>query len=1032
MIPVGGGEPRQLTFHNDVGPLPPRGGVDNRVLGWTPDSENVVFLAHRLAWSNRLEVPYVVPVAGGMEHPLGPPRGGGGMLSPDGKTLVYTPKAREFRTWKRYHGGNAQDVWTFDLTDDRAHQLTDYDGTDNQPVWVGDTVYFTSDRAEGTLNLFAISPTAATGSAPRQVTHHKIWDVLWPSAGTERIVYQAGGWIWRYDPAMDQTMRVPIKVYGDFKGLVPRFADVSGNIDSAGISPSGARALFGARGDLYTVPAKKGEIRDLTRSQGVRERDPAWSPDGRQVAYWSDRTGEYELYVRPADGSGEERRVTTDGSEDPTWRYAPRWSPDGSKIAFGDREARLRIVDLASGALTDADRGRFSDITDYQWSPDNRWLTYTKVGSGQLPSVWVYSLDKGASYQLTGDDTAESEPTWDPKGRYLYFVSDRDYNLTFSSFEFAYVYTHPARVYVGLLTDKTPALFLPESDEEKPAETPPEGTSDAADKKGAKKGAEAKKATLHKASEAKGAPGRIEIDTTGFESRIRALPGGPDDYRGLAAVDSGVLYMEGMGPEAKLQLFDLDSREANTVLEGVQGFELAAGGKKLLYRAGGGSHATWGIADVRPGQKVADGKLDLSHLTMRIDPGAEWHEELVDAWRIWRDWYYDPKMNGLDWKAIRAKYEPLVDYVADRHDLDFIFGEMGGELSSGHVYVQPSDDEQLDRREGGLLGAEIAADPSGYFEITKIYPGQNWQEDYRSPLTEPGVHVAVGDLILAVDGVSTKTVKNFYQLLQDKADQVVTLKVAPPSGQGAAGKDAHDERVRTITHDTGLRYLDAVEAKRRYVEKASGGKIGYIHVEDTAVEGTRELYQGFYAQATKDALIIDDRYNGGGFIPNGLIDLLERPLMSYWARRDVQPFTTPGFVHRGPQAMLTNGYAGSGGDAFPYYFREQGLGPLIGTATWGGLIGLSGGPSLADGGSITAPSFRFLSPSGAWAVEGVGVKPDIKVVDRPDLEAKGIDPTLDKAIEVLMKKLEENPPKPLAVPTPPATAPKPESNSSGR
>ncbi len=359
--------------------------------------------------------------------------------------------------------------------------------------------------------------------------------------------------------------------------------------------------------------------------------------------------------------------------------------------------------------------------------------------------------------------------------------------------------------------------------------------------------------------------------------------------------------------------------------------------------------------------------------------------------------------------------------MAHRSDLDFIFGEMGGELSSGHVYVQPSDDWQVERHEGGLLGAEIAADPSGYFRVTKIFPGQNWQDDYRSPLTEPGVHVAPGDLILAVDGVSTKTVQNFYELLEDKADRVVTLRVA----SDASGAGAHDERVETVAHETNLRYLDAVDAKRRYVERASGGRIGYIHLENTAVEGTRELYQGFYAQSTRDALILDDRYNGGGFIPFGMIELLERPLLSYWARRDVEPFTTPGFVHRGPKAVLTNGYAGSGGDAFPYYFREQGLGPVIGTTTWGGLIGLSGGPDLADGGGITAPSFRFVTPSGVWAVEGVGVEPDVEVVDRPDLEAKGIDPTLDKAIEVLEKTLQENPPKPLAVPTPPATARKP-------
>jgi len=1002
VISIDGGQPRQITFRNDVGPLPARGGVDNRVIDWTPDGERIVYLPHRAPWSERIGVPYTVPAAGGMEEPLGPPRGGGGMLSPDGGKLVYTRITREFRTWKRYHGGQAQDVWIYDFSGPSARRLTDYDGTDNQPVWIGDTIYFASDRVDGKLNLFALPADAPEGAAPRQVTHHDTWDVLWVSAGSDAVVYEAGGWIWRFDPATETTAPVPIRVFGDFKGTLPHIMNVKDDIEGGDVSPSGARALFAARGDLFTVPAEHGSIRNLTRSQGVRERDPAWSPDGTRVAYWSDRTGEYELYVRSADGSGTERRVTTDGADEPTWRYGAVWSPDSTKLAYGDRKARLRVIDVASGEISDVDRDPNNDITDYTWSPDGRWLAYSKTGDNNLSSIWVASLDDGSTHRLTGAGTNDVQPAWDPKGRYLYFLSNRDYNLTFSGYEFDFLYTDPTRVYVGLLTDDAPPLFLPKDDEE-PAGGAEEATANGGQDQMAKKDGDGKEEV------------KVAVEPEGFDQRVRAIPGDPGNYGALSGVAAGVLYIEGQGPGAKLQLFDLDAQEEKTILEGVGGYQLAAGGEKVGYVAFGPGGQTYGIAPIQPGQKVDATQVDLSSLELEIDPRAEWHQEYVDAWRILRDWFYSAGMNGVDWQDKREQYEPLVDFLAHRSDLDYILGELGGELSAGHVYVQPNDDWQVPRQENALLGADLAADPSGYFRVEKIFPGENWHDDFRSPLTEPGVDVHEGDLILAIDGVSTKGVDNVFRLLQAKGDQMVSLEVA----SDASGDDSHVERVRPITRETNLRYLDWVRSRQEYVAKKSNGRIGYIHLPNTAVEGSRELWKGFYAQANKDALILDDRYNGGGFIPFGMIQLLERPLMSYWARRNVSPFTTPGFVSRGPKVMLTNGNAGSGGDALPFYFRQQNLGPVIGTRTWGGLIGVSGNPGLVDGGLMTAPAFRFITPEGMFAVEGKGVAPDIEVIDRPDLVAQGIDPSLDKAIEVLLQKLEENPPKPLVVPEPP-------------
>jgi tricorn protease len=984
VIPVDGGEPRQLTFYNDVGELAPRGGIDNQVLDWTPDGTGVLFLAHRLPWGDRMRRHHVVPFVGGMEQPLPMPEGSGGMFSPDGRHVVYTPISREYRTWKRYRGGRAQDVWTFDLENLTARQITDHEATDNLPVWVGDKIYFTSDR-EWTLNLY--SWDTATGELEK-VTNHDTWDVLWPSAGRDRIVYEAGGYIWRYDPATRENLRVPIRVQGDFGNRVPYFRDAKDDIQSSSISPTGTRAVIEARGEIFTAPVEKGEIRNLTRTPGVREHSPAWSPDGRTIAYLSDRSGEYEIYLRNADGSGEERPLTSNGT---IWRWAPRWSPDGRRIAFGDRDAKLRILDVASGAITDVDTGRFSDITNYQWSPDSRWLTWTNQGANTLPSVWVYSLDRRTKHRLTGEETAEASPLFDPRGRYIYFLSNRDFNLAFSGFEFTFVYTDPTRVYVGILQKDGPALFLPESDEE-PVEMPdtPEPAPPAP---------------------APAAPVRVEIDFDGFEQRVRAIPGPPGNYANLAANAKGVFYTRGTGAEAAVRFFDLDAAKEETIIPAGVSFELSRNGEKLLYRQG----TNLGIVPATPGQKIGDGKIAVERLQTRVVPDLEWRQQFVDAWRILRDFFYDPGMHGMDWDAMRAKYQELVPHIAHRTDLDYILGELGGELNAGHVYVQTNDEWQIERREGGLLGAEIEADPSGYFRITKIFPGENWHTNFRSPLTEPGVNVNEGDYILAVDGVSTRGVANFYELMQNKGDRIVSLLVSStPSTQGA-----HTEKIRPIIKETNLRYLDWVESRRRYVDEKSGGRIGYMHLPNTAVEGNRELFRNFYPQANKPALVIDVRYNGGGFIPDTMIGLLERPILSYWVRRNIEPFATPGFAHTGPKVTLINGYSSSGGDAFPYYFRQRGLGPLIGTRTWGGLIGISGNPSLMDGGQVLVPTFRFLDPEGFWAVEGEGVSPDIEVVDRPDLVIRGVDPSLDKAIEVLLDELERNPPPELIIPPAP-------------
>ncbi len=978
VIPVEGGTPRQLTYYNDVGPMPPRGGFDNRILGWTPDGENVVFRANRLPWGVRLGRPYQVSVNGGMETPLAIPEIGGGDLSPDGSLVAFTPMEREFRTWKRYRGGRAQDVWIYDLATNTAEQITDDPATDNQPVWLDDTIYFNSDR-DWKLNLYAYDP--ATGDTER-VTSHEEFDVLWPSGGPGGVVYENGGYIYRFDPASGASSRLPIRVAGDLPFTSPFVRDVSGNIESAEISPSGARALFSARGEIWTVPAENGRVRNLTRTQGVREMSPAWSPDGRWVAYLSDATGEYELYVRSRDGSGEERRVTTDGD---VWRFAPIWSPDSEKLAFGDKNQRLQYVEVESGRIVDVDRSETNDIASYTWSPDSRWIAYTKTGETRMRVIWVYSLATAEARALTDPMVTSYAPAFDPDGRYVYFLSNRDMNLTFSGWEFAYVYTGPTRLYVGTVHPDIERPFQPTSDDEEP---------DAAGEE-------------ENGEEENGDEGDVpfRFQVAGFESRVVAVPGPSGSYSGAEATSEGPLYLysaTGANGSPDLKRYLLEDEKEETILEGVGFFNVSRDGKKVLYS----EHGRWGMAEVAPNQKTGEDMLELEGMEVLVDPIAEWAQIYRDAWRIMRDWFYDPGMHGLDWSALGARYEQLVPHVAHRGDLDYILGELGGELNAGHLYVNWGDIPVVERHDGGLIGAELTADESGRYRITKIFPGENWHPAFRSPLTEPGVDVNEGDYLLAIDGHELTTAENPYRWLQNKAGRPVTLTVSDrPSMEGA-----RNARVRPIARETNLRYLDWVQDRRRRVAEASGGRIGYIHLPNTAVEGNRELFKNFYPRTDFDALIIDDRYNGGGFIPDRMIELLDRPVLAYWARRGIEPMRTPGFVHDGPKAMLINGLAASGGDALPYFFRERGLGPLIGTRTWGGLIGLSGNPGLADGGSVSVPRFRFYDTAGQWVVEGLGVGPDIEVVDRPDDVAAGRDPSLERAIEVLLEQLRANPP----------------------
>ncbi|MEM9304159.1 MAG: PDZ domain-containing protein [Pseudomonadota bacterium] len=979
VMPTAGGEPKQLTWYNDVGPMPPRGGFDYRVLDWTPDGENVLVRANRLPWGVRMGQFYLVPADGGTETPLAIPEGGGGMFSPDGKKVVYTPIDREFRTWKRYRGGRAQDVWVYDLEADNSRQLTTSPATDNQPLWVGDAIFYTSDR-DYTLNLFR----HIDNGAPVAVTDHDDFDVLWPSAGPDAIVYQSGGWLHRFDPTSGESRKLSITVTGDRPHRMPHVVEVAEFVQTANVSPDGKRAVLSGRGEVFTVPAKEGPIRNITRTGSEREINATWSPDGSQIAYLSDATGEYELWVRPQDGRGEARQITDDGS---VWRYPPAWSPDGTMLLFGDTAQRLNVAEVESGRVRVLDSSRHNDINDYAWGPDSRHVAYIRDNAQGMCSVWIHDLDEGESTQVTGDETAEGSPAFDPEGRYLYFLSSRDYDLSFSSIEFDYQVMNSVRVYAAQLNAEAPALHRPESDEVAVSNSEGGDENDDDDE----------------------GETDLAIDYAGIEARTVALQSGGGVYRSVSANASGVFYLAGQGPATALKYFDIESEEEKTVLEGIAVYTLAAKGGHVLFRKG----QDWGIAEAKPDQDAGKGHLDLADLELRVDPAEEWGQMYVDGWRILRDWFYDPGMHGMDWDAVHEKYEPLVGHVAHRSDLDFIFGEIAGEMNAGHIYVQNGDQPSVERRNGGLLGAEIEP-ADGFFRIAKVFGGEPWHAMFRSPLAEPGVDVSAGDYILAVDGVSTSGVDNFYRLLENRGGDVVTLTV----NDRARERGARDVMVRTVTSETSLRYLDWINDRRKRVDELSGGRIGYVHLPNTATDGNRELFKRFLPQVGKDALIIDARYNGGGFIPDRMIEVVSRKPLNYWKRRGLDPQATPAFSHDGPKATLINGYSSSGGDAFPYYFRKLGLGPLIGTRSWGGLIGISGNPMLVDGGGILASTFRFLDTDGNWAVENEGVAPDIEVVDRPERVAAGEDPTLERAVAYLLEQLEADPPE--AVVAPPA------------
>ncbi|HUV35745.1 MAG TPA: PDZ domain-containing protein [Patescibacteria group bacterium] len=970
-VPYEGGVPERLTFYPDVGTMPPRGGYDYIVMDWTPDGAKILVRANRTPYGQRVGRYFLIdPSSEGLEEPLQIPEGGPATFSPDGRRLAYDIKSREFRTWKRYRAGRAQDVWIYDLDKNTIKRITEFEGTDNFPLWIGNAIYFTSDR-ERILNLYRYDIDSGDIG---KVTDFD-YDVLWPSRGGDRIVFECGGYLYCHDAATGETTTIEVTLGSDKPSARPAYKNVKQNIESFAISPSGARAVFSARGDLFTLPAEHGVTRNITKTDGVREMDVEWSPDGKYLSYLSEEGGDhYEIYIRPQGGDGEPKQLTR-GSD--SWIIHPVWSPDSKRIAYSDKKNRLWMLDVEGGRTTEVDQCLYASIDNYSFSPDSRWVCYTKDAENRMTSIWVYDTAEKKRMKLTTDFTNDLEPVFSRDGQYLFFISGRDFNYPDRRFE--------QRVFVGTLLKDTASPLKPLNDEET-------SKDDGEDKKGKKKGDEESKNGKEEE-----APAIESIDADGFAGRIVGLPIDPDRYHGLSAVKGGVVYIN---EKRELVKFDLEKREPKTIMEDVNNYQIAADGEKFIYRSGD----TYGIADLAPEQSKGAGALDFAGMEMRIDPRSEWRQIYFDAWRIMRDWFYDPEMHKVDWEAMRDRYSVLLPHVAHRTDLDFILGELIGELNAGHTYVQPGDAPRVDRVPVGLLGCEFEAGER-YYRIAKIFPGRNWHEAERSPLTEPGINITAGTYLIAVDGVEVTTEHSPYRFLENRSGVQVVLTVNDkPTKSGA-----RDVTVTPVESELSLRYLDWVSRNRAIVDELSGGRVGYIHVPNTWYDGYREFFKAFQPLMTKEALIIDERYNGGGHSPFEMVQILGNRIYSYWAVRNTELIPSPFPVHEGPKVMLINGLSSSGGDAFPYYFKEMKVGPLMGERTWGGLIGYGYSPRFVDGGGFAVPGFAFLNARGEWDVEAVGVAPDIPVFDDPTLIQQGREPMLERAVEYLLGELEKHP-----------------------
>jgi tricorn protease len=1000
VMPAAGGEPRRLTWH----PAP------DVVVGWTPDSKKVLFSSGRDRYADFARL-YTVPLEGGWPEVLPMWRGEAAWFSPDAKRIAYVPNEKWQTSWKRYKGGQTTPIYIVQMSDLKLEKVPRENSNDSNPVWFGDTVYFLSDR-NGAVTLFAYDTKT---KAVKEVLVNKGLDLKSLSGGPDALVYEQFGGIYLFDPGSGTSKRIGIHISGDLPATRPHYEKVADKIENAGISPTGARAVFEARGEILTVPAEKGDVRNLTHTTGIVERDPAWSPDGKSVAYFSDESGEYALHIVDQSGFAAVKKVSL--GLPPSFFYGPTWSPDSKKIAYTDKRLNFWYVDVEKGASVRVDSDRFEDPSvalAVAWSPDSKWLTYSKFLENHLRSVFVYSLETRKVSQITEGLGDARYPVFDKGGKEIFFAASTDLGLSSAWLDLS-SYQHPVlrNVYVVVLKKGDKSPVEPESDEEKAGEKKDQENKEAADKNKdgdkAKNGDKARDLDKKEGDkDKKDEPAKTVIDLDGIEQRIVALPIKPANYIGLDAGKEGTLFLTELPDVPRFQpmtpstvtKFELKTRKTEPFLSGVNGFTVSANGEKVLYRQG----PAWFIAATAAAPKPGEGGLKLDAIEVLVDPRVEWNQMYHEVWRIERDFLYDPGHHGLDLVAAEKKYQPYLKGLGGRADLNYLFDEMLGEITIGHMFIRGGDVPQAPKVKGGLLGADYKIE-NGRYRFARIFSGESWNPDLRAPLTQPGVDVKTGDYLLEVNGVDVRPPEDVNKFLENTADQQVRIKVGADQG----GKDAREVIVVPVASEFGLRNRAWEEDNRRKVDELSGGKIAYVHVPDTNVGGYLNFNRFYFAQVGKQAAIIDERYNHGGQIADSIIDELERPLRNCATTREGEKFCSPLAQIYGPKTMIINEMSGSGGDALPWMFKQDKVGPLVGTRTWGGLVGIWNYPSLMDGGGVTAPRGAIYGLHGDWEVENRGIAPDIEVENDPASVAAGHDAQLEKAVQVTLDALKKNP-----------------------
>jgi len=982
LMPATGGEPQRLTYTATLSrdDISDRMGPNNIIMAWTKDGKNIIYRSRKQSFNAFVGQLFSVSTNGGLSEQLPLPAGGFCSYSPDGKKLAYNRVFREFRTWKYYKGGMADDIWIYDFETKKVDNITNNEHQDIQPMWVGNEIYFLSDR-DRIMNLFVYNTST---KEIKKVTNFTDYDIKFPSFDNNRIVFENAGYIYVFDIKTQKAEKLNIVIANDFSNSRNELVDASQYINTSDISPDGARLVIGARGDIFSVPVKDGITRNLTLSSGIHDRNGTWSPDGKYIAYISDATGEFEIYIVAQNGVEKPIQLTKNAD---TYKYNILWSPDSKKILWSDKMLRLQYINIETKEITIVKKSEKWEISQYSWSPDSKWVTYSDSKDVDLNVIYLYNMDTKVSTPVTDDWYDSDQPVFSNDGKYLLFTSKRDFNPIYSDVEWNYAYKDLTKIYLITLSNSTVSPFAPENNEV--------DLSKLSDKKIDDKANTSKDKTNKDLNK----DNSIKIDLDGIKNRIAVLPVNTGNYYGITAVDDKIYYLyNALGNSTSLKLYNLKDKKEITLGQ-YYSYSISENYKKMLIRKSGKYY----VIDLPSNEIKLENSVDLTNMKVWVNKKEEWKQIYDESWRQMRDFFYDPNMHGVDWKKIHDKYAILVPFVNNRNDLNYLIGEMIGELNVGHAYTGGGDKPAPTRINLGLLGAKLSRHSSGYYKIDKILKGENWSDELRSPLTGIGVNVNEGDYIIAINGKSTKDVTDIYQLLVNTAEIEIELTINTTPDE----KGSRKAIIIPVKDEANLYYYEWVENNIKKVNDATKGEVGYIHIPDMGAEGLNEFVKHFYPQLNKKALIIDDRGNGGGNVSPMIIERLKRELSLNGMSRNVpKGSTNPAQMILGPKVLLVNNYSASDGDLFPYQFKHHKMGKVIGLRTWGGVVGIRGSLPFIDGGFLNKPEFAHYAADGSgWIIEGYGVDPDIIVDNDPAKEFAGEDQQLNKAIEVILEDL---------------------------